>query len=449
MNQDFIKEDIKKRPVNKSKILRKTLTTLALAVLFGVVASLIILVLEPFLEKITTKPEEPVPSIVSLPEDEMSPEEMLSEYMMQESALSELMAEETAEPAEETEPVELPLSEDQVNAILSKIRMDATNYRQMMLSMSAYARDLGNYVVNITAVKSSVDWLNSVNDSKDSTSGLIVAENNVELLILADSKVLSNADTLKVAFKDGLSVPAEIKATDEITGLAIIAINLSDLPSDLDISTIIAKLGNSNSLYVGCPIVAIGSPKGTFGSIGYGIIDSPRVTLSYTDTHLNLYRTDVLGSANSSGIIFNMQGQAVGLITESTAEAGENNVVTAYGITELRDTIEKLSNLEDFAYLGITGTDVTAQANTELGVPMGAYVLQTDMDSPAMQSGVLVGDVITGIDDQKVGYYSEYISIIQKCRPEDEIVMHIMRKSQDEYVGIDITLTVGRRGNQE
>ncbi len=83
MNQDFIKEDIKKRPVNKSKILRKTLTTLALAVLFGVVASLIILVLEPFLEKITTKPEEPVPSIVSLPEDEMSPEEMLSEYMMQ------------------------------------------------------------------------------------------------------------------------------------------------------------------------------------------------------------------------------------------------------------------------------------------------------------------------------------------------------------------------------
>ena len=74
MNQDYIKEDIKKRPVNKSKILRKTLTTLALAVLFGVVASLIILVLEPFLEKITTTPEEPVPSIVSLPEDEMSPE---------------------------------------------------------------------------------------------------------------------------------------------------------------------------------------------------------------------------------------------------------------------------------------------------------------------------------------------------------------------------------------
>ena len=68
------------------------------------------------------------------------------------------------------------------------------------------------------------------------------------------------------------------------------------------------------------------------------------------------------------------------------------------------------------------------------------------MDSPAMQSGVLVGDVITGIDDQHVSYYSEYVSILQKCKPDDEIVMHIMRKSQDEYVGIDITLTVGRRG---
>ena len=446
MNQDFIKEDIKKRPVNKSKILRKTLTTLALAVLFGVVASLIILVLEPFLEKITTKPEEPVPSIVSLPEAEMSPEEMLSEYMMQESSLAELMTEETAEP-EETEPVELPLSEDQVNAILAKVRMDATSYRQMMISMSAYARELGNYIVNVTAVKSSVDWLNSVNDSKDSTTGLIVAENNIELLILADSSALSNADTLKIAFKDGLTVSAEIKATDEITGLAILAVNLSDLPSDLDVSTVIAKLGNSNSLYVGSPIVAVGGPKGTYGSIGYGIVDSPKIPVSFTDTHLNIFKTDILGSANSSGVLFNMQGQAIGFITPGTAEAGENLVVNAYGISELRDTIEKLSNVEEFAYLGITGTDVTSQANTELGVPMGAYVLQTDMDSPAMQSGVLVGDVITGIDDQHVGYYSEYVSILQKCKPDDEIVMHIMRKSQDEYVGIDITLTVGTRGN--
>ena len=447
MNQDFIKEDIKKRPVNKAKIVRKTLTTIALAIVFGVVASLVILVLEPYLEKITTKTNEPVPEIVSLPEDEMSPEEMLSEYMMQESALAEMMAEENAEAeAEETDPVELPLSEDQVNAILSKVRLDATSYRQIMMSMSAYARDLGMYVVNVTAVRSSVDWLNSVNDSKDSTAGLIIAENNIELLILADSKALSNADTLKVAFKDGRSVPAQIKSVDSITGLAIVAVNLSEVPQDLDVSTIIAKLGNSNSLYVGSPIVAIGSPKGSFGSIGYGIVDAPKTSVSLADTHLNLFTTDILGTGNSSGVVFNLQGQAIGFITESQAEEGENVVVNVYGITELRDTIEKLSNAEAFGYLGITGTDVTSQANVELGVPMGAYVTKTDMDSPAMQSGVLVGDVITGIDDQHVSYYSEYVSILQKCKPDDEIVMHIMRKSQDEYVGIDITLTVGRRG---
>ena len=449
MNQDFIKEDIKKRPVNKAKILRKTLTTIALAIVFGVVASLVILVLEPYLEKITTKTNEPVPEIVSLPEDEMSPEEMLSEYMMQESALAEMMAEENAEAeaeAEETDPVELPLSEDQVNAILSKVRLDATSYRQIMMSMSAYARDLGMYVVNVTAVRSSIDWLNSVNDRKDSTAGLIIAENNIELLILADSKALSNADTLKVAFKDGRSVPAQIKSADTVTGLAIVAVNLSEIPQDIDVSTIIAKLGNSNSLYVGSPIVAIGSPKGNFGSIGYGIVDAPKTSISLADTHLNLFTTDILGSRNSSGVVFNLQGQAIGFITESQAETGENVVVNVYGITELRDTIEKLSNAEDFGYLGITGTDVTSQANAELGVPMGAYVTKTDMDSPAMQSGVLVGDVITGIDDQHVSYYSEYVSIIQKCKPDDEIVMHIMRKSQDEYVGIDITLTVGRRG---
>ena len=117
MSNDFIKEDIKKKPINKSKIVKKMLTTVALAVIFGVVASLIILVLEPFLQKITTRNEDPVPSTITLPEEEMSPEEMLSEYMMQESALAELTAAED-EVDETADPVDLPLSDDQISAIL-------------------------------------------------------------------------------------------------------------------------------------------------------------------------------------------------------------------------------------------------------------------------------------------------------------------------------------------
>ena len=445
MSNDFIKEDIKKKPINKGKVFKKMLTTIALAVIFGVVASLIILVLEPFLQKITTKKEEPVPSVVSFPEEEMSPEEMLSEYMMQESALAELSAEEVEE---EAEPVELPLSEDQISAILSRFKVDATKYRQMMIQMSNYAREIGNYVVTITAVKSSVDWLNSVNDSSNVTSGIVIAENNIELLILADSTPLKNSDSLTMATRNGFSAPAYIKEIDDVTGLAIIGVSLSDVPEGTDIEALIAPLGSSSGIYVGLSVIAVGSPKGVSGSIGYGMVDTPRTMITDADTFMYCYQTDIPASKNSSGVLFNMQGQVVGIITNNETSTTGSNVVMVYGITELKGLIEKMSNGQEISYLGISGTNVTSQANAELGVPMGAFITATDMDSPAMLAGVQVGDVIVAMNDQKISTFIEYVNVLQNIKPGETVTLTIQRKSQDEYVPIDIELTVMARSHE-
>ena len=366
MDRDFIKEDIKKRPVNTAKVVKKTVTTVVMAIIFGVVASLIILVLTPFLTKITTNSKTESPTLVSFPEEEMSPEEMLSDVMMQESALADMTSDELIDSS-----VELPLSEDQVSALLSRIHFDATKYRQMLISMSSYARELGNYMVTITAVKSSVDWLSSVNDSSNVTSGIIVAENNVELLILADSQALKNADSITMSLRTGLTARAYIKEIDEITGLAIIGVSLKDIPSDLDIDSYIAPLGSSSSIYVGMGVVAVGSPQGVPGSIGYGIVTAAKNMVSDVDTFLYSYQTDILGSSNASGALFNMQGQVVGIITPRVNDTTDNTVVMVYGITELKDLIEKLSNSQKIGYLGIYGTNVTGEANQQLGVPMG------------------------------------------------------------------------------
>ncbi|MBR1861787.1 MAG: PDZ domain-containing protein [Lachnospiraceae bacterium] len=443
MGNDFLKEDIKKRPVNRGKIIKKTLITIAMAVIFGVVASLMILVLEPFLKRITTGYDQPAPDTVSLPEEEMSPEEMLSEYMMQESALAEMMEEE--ETAAESEPVDIPLSEDQISAILSRLKIDATKYRQMMISMSNYARELGDYAVTITAVKSSVDWLNSVNDSSNVTSGIVVAENNVELLILADSAPIKNADSLTMSLRNGLTFPAYIKDIDDITGLAVIGVSMELVPEDFDVASVIAPLGSSSSIYTGMGVVAIGSPEGVPGSIGYGMINTPRTMVSYVDTYLYSYETDILASKNSSGVIFNMQGQVVGIITNKETGTNGNVVVVAYGVTELKSLIEKMSNGQKISYLGISGTNVTSEANRELGVPMGAFVTGTEMDSPAMLAGVQVGDIIVGINDTNIGSFADYVSALQKRTPEEQITLKIMRKSVDEYVTIDIPLTIAAR----
>ncbi len=447
MSNDFIKEDIKKKPINKSKIVKKMLTTVALAVIFGVVASLIILVLEPFLQKITTRNEDPVPSTITLPEEEMSPEEMLSEYMMQESALAELTAAED-EVDETADPVDLPLSDDQISAILSRFKVDATKYRQMMISMSNYAREIGNYVVTITAVKSSVDWLNSVNDSSNVTSGIVIAENNVELLILADSTPLKNSDSLTMATRNGFSAPAYIKEVDDITGLAIIGVALTDVPEETDIESLIAPLGSSSGIYVGVSVVAVGSPKGVSGSIGYGIVDAPRTIVTNADTFMYCYQTDIPSSKNSSGVLFNMQGQVVGIITNKETATTGSNVVMVYGITELKGLIEKMSNGQEISYLGISGTNVTSQANSELGVPMGAFITATDMDSPAMLAGVQVGDVIVAMNDQKISTFIEYVNVLQNTKPGDTVTLTVQRKSQEEYVPIDLEMTVVSRSHE-
>ena len=444
MDRDFIKEDIKKRPVNTAKVVKKTVTTVVMAIIFGVVASLIILVLTPFLTKITTNSKTDSPTLVSFPEEEMSPEEMLSDVMMQESALADMTSDELVDSS-----IELPLSEDQVSALLSRIHFDATKYRQMLISMSSYARELGNYMVTITAVKSSVDWLSSVNDSSNVTSGIIVAENNVELLILADSQALKNADSITMSLRTGLTAKAYIKEIDEITGLAIIGVSLKDIPSDLDIDSYIAPLGSSSSIYVGMGVVAVGSPQGVPGSIGYGIVTAAKNMVSDVDTFLYSYQTDILGSSNASGALFNMQGQVVGIITPRVNDTTDNTVVMVYGITELKDLIEKLSNSQKIGYLGIYGTNVTGEANQQLGVPMGAYVTKTEMDSPAMLAGIQVGDVIVGIDEQSVNSFSEYVTILNKHKPDEEIMLKVSRKSQSEYVEINIPLTISSRNSEE
>jgi serine protease Do len=444
MDRDFIKEDIKKRPVNTAKVVKRTVTTVVMAIIFGVVASLIILVLTPFLTKITTNSKSDSPTLVSFPEEEMSPEEMLSDVMMQESALADMTSDELVDSS-----IELPLSEDQVSALLSRIHFDATKYRQMLISMSSYARELGNYMVTITAVKSSVDWLSSVNDSSNVTSGIIVAENNVELLILADSQALQNADSITMSLRTGLTAKAYIKEIDDVTGLAIIGVSLKDIPSDLDIDSYIAPLGSSSSIYVGMGVVAVGSPQGVSGSIGYGIVTAAKNMVSDVDTFLYSYQTDILGSSNASGALFNMQGQVVGIITPRENDTTDNTVVMAYGITELKDLIEKLSNSQKIGYLGIYGTNVTGEANQQLGVPMGAYVTKTEMDSPAMLAGIQVGDVIVGIDEQSVNSFLEYVTILHKHRPDEEIVLRVSRKSQSEYVEISIPLTISSRNHEE
>lgn len=424
---DFMIEKIKNRPVNKKKLLRRTITTAAMAVIFGLIACFTFLVLEPVFSNWLYPEEEPLPVVFPEESEEMAPEDMVVE---EEPLLPEDFG-------------NVVLEEDQIQAILDRVELGKDHYKQLYTTMSEYVDLLSLSMVTVTAVSSDVDWLNDTYESEGRTYGVIIATNGREYLILTEQDVIEQAESLSVTFHDGTQVTAVERQADSQTGLAIISVPVGAM-SEQTLATIqVAALGSSNLKDpVGIPVVALGSPMGTVGSVGYGMIAAYGTTLSLVDANYKLITTDIYGSPSSAGVLFNMQGQIMGIITEDRALADMDNAVTAMGISELRKLIENMSNDREKIYMGISGTDVTVEAHLEMNVPYGAYVKDVKMNSPAMLAGIQRGDIIVEIDGSSVENFSNYTAALLQMEAGDTVTVVIQRLSQNTYREMELTITV-------
>lgn len=430
---DFMIERIKQRPINRRKLLRRTILTAAMAVIFGMIACVTFLVLEPVISN-WLHPEEGS-SVVTFPEDqqEMSPEDMLAENQSQENPDSD----------GHTEP--LRLDDQEIEKILSRVVLDKGSYRELYAALSDYVAELNRYTVTVTAVTANVDWFSNVQESRYQTSGFILTDNGKELLILAYASPLRTAKSLTLTFHNNIQAKAEVKQMDSYTNLAVLAVDFAELPEELQKENMTYPLLSSpgGRDVVGMPVIAVGSPMGTRGSVGYGMITSPGVSYSVPDRNYRIFQTDINGSRNAGGVLFNLEGQVVGIITGNKAGMDVDNVIYAYGVSEMRKTLEKLSNGSPIAYLGISGLNVTAEANTGLGVPMGAFVTKVDMDSPAMRAGIQQGDVVIGINEKNIGTFSEYTGVMMQLQPGETVSVKVMRQSQDGYKEMNFKMETG------
>lgn len=438
LQNDFMIEKIKERPVNKRKLIRRTVITAAMAVVFGTIACMTFLLLEPVISNKLHPEEEPVPIVFPEDQQEMAPEEMLSENLSQEIFSG----------AES--------SPDQTQEILSQLVLDKSHYKQIYNDMSRYVKELNHSMVTVTGVSSNVDWFNNVEESKIKSYGVIIANNDKELLVLTDYTPLRKAESLTLGFtylesaiSGNISVPAVLKSQDKTTGLAVVAVSLSDIPEQIlnDENGIkIASLGVSNvRTIVGTPVVALGSPMGSGGSVGYGMISAVTLQNQQSDANYKFLMTDIYGSQNAGGILFNLQGQVLGVITTQRTSADMKNMVTGIGISELKKSIEKMSNGTHIAYLGINGTDVTEDANKELGVPYGAFVRDTDMGSPSMRAGIQRGDVVVAFGENNIKSYSDYIASLMDAQAGSTVQLKVMRAAMGEYKEMEIEITLDER----
>lgn len=420
-NQDFeyIKEKVKERPVNKKKLMRRTIITASMAVIFGVLACFTFLVLEPVFSNLLYPEEEP--KIVEIPEDtsEMLPEDMLIEDVVPTPIVE--APTEVAEPGQEI-----------------------SDYKTLYQKIYELANTTQKSMVTVTGVSQDVDWFNNPYESKGQTSGLLIANNGKELLVLVNQSIMDNAENIHVTFNDGSIATAQLKQSDSNTGLCVLGVGLGQVSASTLDTIEIATLGNSKQKsLLATPVIALGRPYGSTESVAYGMITSKNTVLNMTDYNYEMITTDIYGSEKATGILLNLSGEVIGIIDQNYNKEEVKNLVSVIGISELKETIERMSNGKEQAYLGINGTDVTQEANTALGVPLGAYVTGIVMDSPAMKAGIQSGDIITMLDETEITSFTDYMNCMAEYKPDITVNVIIKRQGQDEYREITIPIILG------
>ncbi|MCR4658403.1 MAG: PDZ domain-containing protein [Lachnospiraceae bacterium] len=503
---EFIQETIKKRPLNKRRIVFKTLFTVFLAVLFGVVACFTYVLLLPRVQGFITAndlnairlsvPSEPedIPEDVSeeKPEEEVQAEKpAINEPEPDETEISANVPEEKPEEVPETvqssaddpvsgndtenpvttvpEEVVLPpdsseeentepalsvdgesavvtVTGESVQAVEGKEReFEINDYTLLYQKIGDVADNVKNCIVTVTALSSDSDWFQNTYESKDQTSGVILADNGKELLILARTSVIQDADDIQITFSNGKKYSAALKKSDRNTDLSVVAVELEQIDEDTKNEYSMAELGNSRSKTVkGKPVIAIGDPLGVSDSIAIGQITSGSVLLDKTDSNVSILTTDIYGSTGASGILCDFDGKVLGIICHDGNTQDIKNLIRAYSISDIKSTIEKILNGQDIAYLGIEGTDVTDDISDAYGIPRGAYVKQVVSDSPAMKAGIQNGDVIIKLGTNEITSFDDYKEAMLKCQPKDTTAVTVKRLGKEEYVDISYEVVLGK-----
>ena len=438
----FMQEKMKERPVNRKKLLRRTIITVSLAVVFGIVACIPFLLLEPVISKMLYPEEKP--QVVTFPTEE---EEVLPEDM----AIDDSELEISGQKGENLQlngslQGDQPLPEPEAIPEDAQKPLSIESYYGLFEEMSALTKEIQTSMVTVTAVSSDTNWINDTLQNEGTTSGVIVADNGKELLILAKCEKLLDADSISVAFCDGANKDATIKEMDKMTGFGILAVPFLNL-SDSTLNTITyATLGSSLAApLTGRPVIAVGAPIGIVNSVCYGTVTSEGTALGLTDSNYKIMTTDIAGSKNGSGVLVNLTGQVVGIIYDKYVSENVTNQICAIGISELKKTIEKMSNGDSMTYLGLHGAEINNDIRSEFDIPYGAYITGIEIDSPAMKAGIQSGDIIVKVDHTEVVTFGELVSFLNKTKKDQVLTLTIARQGQDQYQEMQLEVIVGEQ----
>lgn len=290
-------------------------------------------------------------------------------------------------------------------------------------------------------------------ESKSVGSGIIISQNDSELLIITNNHVVEGNETLTVSFVDEESVEAQVKGTDAAKDLAVIAVQTKEIKDTTMDQIKVAALGNSDQLQVGESVIAIGNALGYGQSVTSGIVSATGRELDGIDE--KLIQTDAaINPGNSGGALLNANGEVVGINTAKVATDTVEGMGYAIPISSVSDIIENLMNQEtktkvseaEQGQLGIQGVDVTADSSKMYNMPTGVYVSEVIAGGGAKKAGITKGSVITGINGTSIDGMQALKEQLQYYRAGETVKITVATPEKNgEYAKRDVEVTLGKK----
>lgn len=362
-----------------------------------------------------------------------------------------------------------------------KVLSDSENGTVAAVAQASMPSVVAITTVSVQEIPSFFGYSSRQYKSASTGSGIIVGDNDDELLIETNNHVVDGATTLSVCFigddvanaetetvnagdngdlnvEDAVS--AKIKGTDADNDLAVVAVKKSDIPEDTLNQIKIAQIGSSDDLAVGQQVVAIGNALGYGQSVTSGWISALNRTISTDDgtNSTGLIQTDAaINPGNSGGALLNMKGELIGINSAKYADSAVEGMGYAIPISKAKPILEELMNRETRekvdsskkGYLGVSLASLTTEAIEMYNMPTGAFVRSVEDDSPAQEAGICKGDIIVKFDGQKVSDGDDLLDKLQYYKSGEKIEAVIARATNGEYEENTIELTLGTRPDNE
>ena len=290
-------------------------------------------------------------------------------------------------------------------------------------------------------------------DETASGSGIIIGENEQELLIVTNNHVVDSTEQLYVQFIDGETVEAQVKGTDASADLAVVAVKLDTIANSTKQEICIARMGDSDSLKIGEPAIAIGNGLGYGQSVTTGVISAlnRKIESSNSEEGTSLIQTDAaINPGNSGGALLNMRGEVIGINSNKIGGSSIEGMGYAIPISTARPIIEELMERqtrtkyseEERGYLGISCINVTSDLSENFSMPQGIFVAQVYSGTGAEAAGLVRGNIVVAFDGVTVQNQEELTKQMQYYKAGESVEITIMVNSANGYQQKNVTVTL-------